>query len=428
MTRASAIALLTCAGLAALHAESRSSADYAIPAETFDAAGESAACAAYASSSSMGGIVGSATAASAGETANQGYIAQLPATTGLSLTAPSVAVHEGATLQGSAWETLEDGTRAPAAGGAVTWSIASGPASVNSTGLLTANIVFQDSAASVSGSYGGFTATLAFTVVNSGDDNFGSYAGDGLSDAWQVLYFGVGNANAAPALDPDHDGMSNAAEYAAALVPTDATSRLLMEIQTVPGQPTQRRIVFSPRYEGRNYVVQTSPDFTHWSPLASFTTSDSGLQRTVTDLAATPTHMFYRVVITTSYDYAADDLPDAWQELYFGFGNANAAPDQDPDHDGSSNAFEYAAGLLPTDATSRFSLQQQAVPGQPTQRQISFSPRYEGHTYSVETSTDLSHWSPLTSFTITDAGARRTVTDLAASGPRRYYRVAITRP
>ena len=428
MTHASASVFLTAAGLAALHAESRSSADYAIPAETFDAGGETAACASYGCSSSMGGIVGTVTASAAGETANQGYLAQLPATTGLSLTTPVATVNEGASLQVAAWEMLDDGTRAAASGGTVNWSIASGPASVNATGLVTANIVYQDGAASVSGAYGAFTGTLALTVVNSNDDDFGIYAGDGLPDAWQVLYFGLNNPNAAPALDPDHDGMTNAAEYAAALVPTAATSRFLTQIQAVPGQPTQRRIIFSPRYEGRDYVVQTSSDLTHWSPLAGFTTSDSGLQRTVTDLAATASHKYYRVAITTSYDYAADDLPDAWQQQYFGFGNANAAPDQDPDHDGFSNAFEYAAGLVPTDATSRFSLEEQTVPGQPTQLRIIFSPRYEGHTYIVETSTDLTHWSPLTSFTITDAGTRRTVTDLAATGPSRYYRVGITKP
>jgi len=428
MTRASASVFLTAAGLAALHAESRSSADYAIPAETFDAGGETTAGASYGSSSSMGGIVGTVTATAAGETANQGYIAQLPLTTGIYLTATGATVNEGATLQVAAWEVLDDGTRAAVAGGTVHWSIASGPASVNATGLVTASIVYQDSAASVSGDYGGFTGTLALTVADINDDDFGSYAGDGLPDAWQVLYFGLDNPNAAPALDPDHDGMSNAAEYAAALVPTDAASRFLTEIQAVPGQSAQRRIIFSPRYEGRDYVVQTSSDLVHWSPLAGFTTSDSGTQRIVTDLAATATHKFYRVAITSSYDYAADDLPDAWQEQYFGFGNANAAPDQDPDHDGFSNAFEYAAGLVPTDATSRFSLEEQPVPGQPTQQRIIFSPRYEGHTYIVETSTDLTHWSPLTSFTITDVGTQRTVTDLAATGPRRYYRVAITKP
>ena len=298
MTHASAIVYLTACGLAALRADTRSSADYAIPAETFDAAGETVTCASYACSSSMGCIVGTATASAAGETANHGYIAQLPAVTGLSLTAPAAAVNEGASLQVVAWEVLEDGTRAATSGGTVNWSIASGPASVNATGLLTANLVYQDSAANVSGAYGGFTGALSPNVVNTNGDNFGSYASDGLPDAWQVLYFGLGNPNAAPGLDPDHDGMTNAAEYAAALVPTDATSRILLETQPVPAQSTQRKIIFSPRYEGHTYIVETSTDLTHWSPLVSFTVSDSGTRRTVTDLAATATHQFYRVAIT----------------------------------------------------------------------------------------------------------------------------------
>ena len=63
-----------------------------------------------------------------------------------------------------------------------------------------------------------------------------------------------------------------------------------------------------------------------------------------------------------------------------------------------------------------FSLALQAVPGQPARQNIVFSPRYDTASYIVEFSTDLSHWSPLTAFTITDSGTQRTVTDMAATG------------
>jgi len=61
-------------------------------------------------------------------------------------------------------------------------------------------------------------------VINVGNDDFGSYAGDGLDDAWQVSYFGSDNPNAAPGADPDGDFMSNRGEYIAGTIPTNATS------------------------------------------------------------------------------------------------------------------------------------------------------------------------------------------------------------
>ncbi|MEN9021767.1 MAG: hypothetical protein ABF370_14810, partial [Verrucomicrobiales bacterium] len=58
------------------------------------------------------------------------------------------------------------------------------------------------------------------------DDDFGSYAGDGLPDDWQVQYFGEDNADAGPNVDADGDGDSNLYEYHARLLPNDPTSFL----------------------------------------------------------------------------------------------------------------------------------------------------------------------------------------------------------
>jgi hypothetical protein len=77
---------------------------------------------------------------------------------------------------------------------------------------------------------------------------------------------------------------------------------------------------------------------------------------------------------------------------------------------------------------SRLSVTVELVPGQATQRRISFSPRYDTASYTVETSADLRHWAPLSDFTVTDSGLRRTVTDLAATQSNRYYRVGVSRP
>lgn len=61
----------------------------------------------------------------------------------------------------------------------------------SSTGLATAAHVFADTAAVAEGTYAGLTGTLSLTVRNTGDDDLGLYAGDGLIDLWQVEHFGL---------------------------------------------------------------------------------------------------------------------------------------------------------------------------------------------------------------------------------------------
>ena len=108
----------------------------------------------------------------------------------------------------------------------------------------------------------------------------------------------------------------------------------------------------------------------------------------------------------------------------------NAAPLLDPDGDGQNNAFEFTAGLIPTDPLSRFNLTIAAVPGQPGQKDIVFDPIVVGRTYTVMTSPDLSpgSWDPLVGGNASDDGDHRTVTDSAAIETRKFYTVEIVQP
>lgn len=127
--------------------------------------------------------------------------------------------------------------------------------------------------------------------------------------------------------------------------------------------------------------------------------------------------------------YAGDGLPDSWQAQYFGLNNPNAAPGLDPDNDGQTNFFEYTAGIVPTDPLSRFLLRIEPVPGQPGRKDLIFSPRLLDRTYQVKSNTALSGpWLPLVSFTTIDAADQRTVTDLNATGAKKFYHVEITKP
>jgi hypothetical protein len=178
----------------------------------------------------------------------------------------------------------------------------SGPiASIGTSGLATAGAVYQNTPASVQGVFAGHTGSLNFTVLETIADNFGAYAGDGLGDDWQVQYFGLPpNADAAPLVDPDGDGQTNALEFIAGLIPTDANSVFRLRIESVAGQPAQKNLIFNPRLTDRTYVVKARPSLLTgaFAPLGSSSFSDNAQERTVTDLSATGPAKFYQVEIT----------------------------------------------------------------------------------------------------------------------------------
>ena len=281
----------------AAHAGPRTSADYTVATDTADIAGQRTTSANYTNNASAGGITGLGTSTDAA--AKHGYIAQLYEVTGLTLTAVSLNVNEGTTDQLAAWQTLDDATFLAVPSASVAWSVASGPLTgISAAGLATAGIVYQDTAATAQGIFSGNTGTLGLTVRNVNPDDFGSYAGDTLDDAWQVGYFGLDNPLAAPAQDPDGDGQTNLFEFTAGLVPTDPQSRFAFTIAPAPGSTIKKNIVFSPITAGRNYTVQYKNSLTDstWQTLTGTTQNDTGATRTVTDTTAAAAK-FYRVQV-----------------------------------------------------------------------------------------------------------------------------------
>lgn len=198
----------------------RGSASYTVPTDSVDTAGRRATSAAYSHEASLGGITGISTVAVPAETVKHGYIAQLYEVIALQLAASPTTINESGTRQLSGTQLLDDLTTLAVPSGSITWSIQSGPlSSISAGGLATAGTVYQDSAASVQGAYGGLNGSLNLTVLNTIADNFGSYAGDGIGDDWQVQFFGLNNSSAGPLLDPDGDGINNLLEYGTALSP-----------------------------------------------------------------------------------------------------------------------------------------------------------------------------------------------------------------
>ena len=300
--RSSLPALLLALAATAAQAGPRTSANYTVATDTADAGGKRATSANYTNDGSVGGIAGLSTVAAPAETAKSGYIGQLFDVTGLTLTAATLNVNETATDQLAAWQTLDDATFLAVPAASVAWSVASGPLTgISAGGLATAGTVFQDTAATAQGIFSGNTGTLGLTVKNVNLDDFGTYAADGIDDAWQNQYFGLNNPNAAPNVDADGTGQTNLFKYVAGLNPLDPNSRFTLSIAAVPGQPTQKNLIFSPRLTDRTYTVTSKPALATGSylPLTNPSApSDSGQQRTITDLNATGTPKFYRVEIT----------------------------------------------------------------------------------------------------------------------------------
>ncbi len=293
--------LLLCAARN-LHAGARTSASYAVAADTTDAAGRRTTSASYTQDASAGAVAGLATGTAPAAVAQSGYAAQLTEAGSITLTAAPAEVGEGATTQLAMWQVLDDASILAIPAASVAWSIAGGPLTgVSTGGVVTAGPVWQDTSATVQGVCLGQTLTLGLVVKNVSLDNFGTYAADGMDDAWQMQYFGANNPAAAPHADVSGTGQTNLFKYLAGLNPLDPNSRFTLSIRSVPGQPAQKQLIFAPRLTDRTYTVTSRPALSTggYAPLANPSApSDSGPQRTITDLGAGSAATFYRVEIT----------------------------------------------------------------------------------------------------------------------------------
>jgi hypothetical protein len=141
-----------------------------------------------------------------------------------------------------------------------------------------------------------FHSTVQDGLITVGNRNNSSW-GDGISDAWRLLWFGtVSNSLSAATADPDGDGANNWQEYIAGTNPNDATS----VFQFVPGSS------FSPgtftcqwsSVANKHYTIQSS--YTGMAgPWKTVVTNVLGNGQTMqwTDSNATGKAEFYRALV-----------------------------------------------------------------------------------------------------------------------------------
>lgn len=286
--------------LIALSLSSTTFASSVVTTSTIDGGGRRTASANYTMDGSVGGIGGISSASA--DTAKDGYIGQLTEVVSVTVTSTPNIVNENGTSQLSGKATMDDSTVSALAGSDVAWN---GPvyplASIDGSGLATAAAVYATTNGTFTGFYLGGSGSGILAVIDSNPDNFGSYAGDGLADSWQVQYFGLNNTNAAPGKDVDGTGQNNLFKYVAGLDPTNRASIFVLKIANVTGQPGQKNLIFNPLATGRTYTIESKTNLVggSYAALAGFSGPLTNVnQVTVTDLIATQTSKFYHVHIS----------------------------------------------------------------------------------------------------------------------------------
>jgi hypothetical protein len=132
-------------------------------------------------------------------------------------------------------------------------------------------------------------------------------------------------------------------------------------------------------------------------------------------------------------DTVGDGIPDLWRQAYFGgigiTTNDLSCATCDADATGQNNLFKYEAGLDPTNPAAIFKVTAGFVPTLPHQFNTLFNPVVAGRVYTPQYSTNLVSgvWLPLTGYSgpVTN-GTQVTITDLNATGPRKYYRIGVS--
>lgn len=238
-----------------------------------------------------------------GVQAKPNFIGQLYDATALAVFAIPATVAEQATRQLSARATLDDATTLSLVPDQVAWSEASAALTgISSAGLATATSVYQNEVATIHGIYQGIANPDGFNLIilNTGADDFATYAADGIDDDWQVNWFGQPpNAAAAPTADPDADQQNNRFEFLSGFSPIDPLARFELRIVAVDPLAGTADLQLNRVIPDRVYTLKASPDLvTPFAAIGSLTAVvEPETNRIIRDPTATGPRNFYLVEI-----------------------------------------------------------------------------------------------------------------------------------
>ncbi|MDB6030828.1 MAG: hypothetical protein JWM16_1166 [Verrucomicrobiales bacterium] len=125
-----------------------------------------------------------------------------------------------------------------------------------------------------------------------------------------------------------------------------------------------------------------------------------------------------RIDLTLGVDSDGDGLPDAWEQQLiniYGGTLASIRPQDDADHDGISNLQEYLAGTYAFDPADGFRLTVTRVNAGASDLQFL---AIRGRTYSLQSSTNLQQWTPVTFGVVTGGTAGAPQSSYAATDVR----------
>jgi hypothetical protein len=222
----------------------------------------------------------------------------------LAVSGSPASVNERSTRQLSAQATMDDHTTLILTPDQVAWSETSAALTgISNTGLATAASVYQNEVATVHGIYQGIADPDGFdlSVINTGADDFGTYAVDGIDDDWQVGWFGLPpNSAAGPDADPDGDQQDNRFEFLSGFSPIDPLARFELKIVAVNRATGTADLQLNRVIPNRIYTLMTSPDlvtpFVAIGNLPAVTEPES--DKTIRDSSATGVRKFYIIGIT----------------------------------------------------------------------------------------------------------------------------------
>jgi hypothetical protein len=239
-----------------------------------------------------------------GTQAKPNVIGQLYDPRTLAVSASPATVDERDTRQLAATATMDDATTLAVVADQVAWSEDSEALTgISVTGLVTAASVYQDESVTVHGIHHGIADPDGFslTVLNIADDDFGSYAADGIDDDWQVGWFGLPpNVDAAPTADPDADQQDNRFEFLSGFSPIDPLARFGLTVVAVDRGAGTADLQLNRVIPDRTYTLMASPDLV--TPFAVIGTlpavAEPQTDVIIRDTSATAPRNFYIIGIS----------------------------------------------------------------------------------------------------------------------------------